>query len=512
MKKKRNTRITFKPYNQDQLILLPPSLKDFITPNHPVQYVSDIVDKIDLEPLMKKYKGGGTSTYHPKMMLKVLVYAYLKNIYSSRSIESALKENVYFMWLSGMNQPDHNTINRFRSDKLKGVLKEVFGQVVELLVDAGLITLKEIYIDGTKIEANANKYSFVWGNSIKSSKERIKKQLQELWEYTQQVAQEELEDTSTLDFEEIDAEKVKQTIEKIDQALKEKDVKKKVKQKLTYAKKNWPDKLQEYDQKQEILSGRNSYSKTDPDATFMRMKEDHMQNGQLKPAYNWQMGTNNQFILNYSLHQVTTDTSTLESHLDGYNELYQKYPEQCTTDAGYGSEQNYEYLDQKDIEAFVKYNYFHKEQKKKWKLDPSKSSNLYYNQEQDCLYCPMGQKMRCIGQKTKKTKNGYTQTYHRYQAQNCAGCNIHGACFKGKGNRIVEISKKLNNYKQTARDKLLSDQGIQKRKQRPADVEAVFGQIKSNKKFKRFLLRGLEKVEIEIGLVSIAHNIAKMAG
>jgi transposase len=226
MEKKRNTRITFKPYNQDQLFLLPPSLDDFIPAGHPVGYVNDIVDKINLDPLLKKYKGGGSSTYHPKMMLKVLVYAYLKNIYSSRMIESALKESVYFMWLSGMNQPDHNTINRFRSDRLKGVLKEVFGRVVELLVEAGLVTLKEVYIDGTKLEANANKYSFVWGRSIKSNKERIRKQLQELWQYTQELAKEEMEDTTSIDFEEIDHKKVQQTIEKIDQALKGKPVKK----------------------------------------------------------------------------------------------------------------------------------------------------------------------------------------------------------------------------------------------------------------------------------------------
>jgi len=508
---KRNKKITFKPYNQKQLFLLPPSIEDFVDDNHPVRTVSKIVDEVDIAPLLAKYQGGGTSTYHPKMMLKVIVFAYLRNVYSSRKIEELLKENVHFMWLSGMNQPDHNTINRFRSDKLKGVVKEVFGQTVELLVEEGVISLKEVFTDGTKMEANANKYTFVWGNAIKTSKERIKKQLQELWDYTQQVAKEELEDTSPSEFEELDSEKVRQTIEKIDQALSGKTVKKKVNDKLKYARKNWPDKLDEYQKKHEVLEGRNSFSKTDTDATFMRMKEDHMKNGQLKPAYNWQMSTNDQFIVNYSIHQTTTDTVVLKEHTENFYELYEKYPEQCTADAGYGSEENYEYLEDKGIEAFVKYNYFHKEQKKKWKLDASKVNNLYYSEDKDCLYCPMGQEMNFIGTKSRKTKNNYIQTYHRYQAKNCQGCHMRGACFKGKGNRTVEISKKLTKYKQNARDKLLSDEGVKKRKQRPADVEAVFGQIKNNKKFKRFLLRGKEKVEIEIGLVSIAHNIAKLA-
>jgi len=224
---KRNKKITFKPYNQKQLFLLPPSIEDFVEENHPVRTVSRIVDEVDIDPLLAKYKGGGTSTYHPKMMLKVIVFAYLRNIYSSRKIEEVLKENVHFMWLSGMNQPDHNTINRFRSDKLQGVVKEVFGQTVELLVEEGVISIKEVFTDGTKMEANANKYTFVWGNAIKTSKERIKKQLQELWDYTQQVAKEELEDTSPSEFEELDSEKVKETIDKIDQALKDKPVKKK---------------------------------------------------------------------------------------------------------------------------------------------------------------------------------------------------------------------------------------------------------------------------------------------
>jgi gas vesicle protein len=190
-------------------------------------------------------------------------------------MEAALKENIYFMWISGMSQPDHNTLNRFRSERLKGVLKQVFGKVVELLVEQGLVNLKEIYIDGTKIESKANRYTFVWGKAIKRNKEKIQKQLEELWSYTQQLAQEELKDTTPTTFDTIDPEKVTDTINKINEALKDKPVSKKVTQKLKYAKKNWPDNLQKYDQQEKILQGRNSYSKTDPDATFMRMKDDH---------------------------------------------------------------------------------------------------------------------------------------------------------------------------------------------------------------------------------------------
>jgi hypothetical protein len=219
------------------------------------------------------------------------------------------------MWLSGMNEPDHNTVNRFRGERLKEVLKPIFVQVVQLLAESGLVSLKELYIDGTKIEANANRYTFVWGNAIKTNKEKMKKQLDELWNYAQNIAAEEMKDTTPLVFEKIDAEKVEQTIAKIDAVLAGKEVSKKVEQKIKYAKKNWPDNLRRYEAQEKIMGTRNSYSKTDTAATFMRMKEDHMKNGQLKPGYNLQVSTNNQIITNYTIHPNPTDTTTLISHL-----------------------------------------------------------------------------------------------------------------------------------------------------------------------------------------------------
>jgi transposase len=170
MQKIDRTNVVFKDYSSNQILLLPPSLEEMIDPNHPVRVVNQVVDSPDIDPLLKKYKGGGTSSYHPRLMLKILVYGYLTNQYSSLKIEQAVTQNIHFMWLSGMSYPDHNTINRFRSDRLKGVLKEVFSQVVLLLVDNGVITLKEVYLDGTKLEAIANRYTFVWGRSIINNK------------------------------------------------------------------------------------------------------------------------------------------------------------------------------------------------------------------------------------------------------------------------------------------------------------------------------------------------------
>jgi transposase len=507
-----SNRAVFKDYNQDQLMLIPPSLEELITPNHPVRLVNDIIDRIDLSSLMRSYEGGGSSSYHPRMLLKVLVYGYLTNTYSSRKLEAAVKENIHFMWLAGMNRPDHHTINRFRSERLKKSIKKIFSRVVMLLAESGVVSLKEVYTDGTKLEAYANKYSFVWGKSIAYNKARISKQLEELWRYTQTLACQEM-GQQVPDFTQLDPDQVERTINQINEALKEKPVKKKIRQKLIYAKKHWPGKLKDYQEKENILGQRNSYSKTDHDATFMRLKEDVMKNGQLKPAYNIQLSTSQQYILQYSVHQKPSDTTTLPAHLEGFKSQYGKMPESITADAGYGSQENYAFFERHQITGYVKYNYFHKEQRESKKkpealLDPN---TLYYNPEQDAYICPMGQVMAHVRTDTEKSETGFQRIRKHYQAENCRDCPLKAKCKPKHENAILRVNHDLMKYKNQAKALLLSEEGVKKRKQRPADVEAVFGQLKENKNFRRFRLRGLEKVGIEMGLVSIAHNIAKLA-
>ena len=510
----------FKTYQPTQAFLLPPSLDELIDQRHPVRTVAQVIDQIDTSALMKKYKGGGASSYHPSMLLKTLVYAYISNIYSSRKIEAACKENIHFMWLAGMNKPDHHTVNRFRSERLRHVLQEVFSQVVLLLADAGQLSLKEVFTDGTKIEANANRYTFVWGKAIKNSRERIKTQLKELWAYSQKVAAEELTDDTPPDFDKIDSTQVKEAIDRINESIRDKPVSKEVKAKLSYAKKNWADKLDQYEAQEQILAGRNSYSKTDKDATFMRMKEDHMGNGQLKPGYNLQISTSNQYIVNYSIHPNPTDTLTLPAHIDQHRELYKELPEVVVADAGYGSEQNYSYLENNGVEAYVKHSYFDKEQKALANshrrnaakdTKPFTTDKLYYNEAQDHYICPMGQVMNKIWEGEERTKSGYLRTGSKYRAQSCAGCPLRVGCHKGKGNRVIEVSHEGQRLKRAAVERLRSDRGIALRKKRCWDVEPVFANLKQNKGFRRFMLRGKEKVLIETGLLAIAHNLKKIA-
>lgn len=508
----KSSRIKFKPYDQNQLMAIPPTFDELICKDHPVRVVNQIIDEINLDPLLRKYKGGGCTSYHPRMLLKILVYAYLSNIYSSRKIEAAVKENIHFMWLAGMKQPDHNTINRFRCDRLKGVMKKVFTQVVLLMAESGHVDLQKAYTDGTKIESKANRYTFVWGKRIKTSRERIAKQLEDLWNYTQEVASEELKDSTPTGFDQMNPEDVRRTIEQIDEALKDKPVEKAIKQKVNYAKKNWANNLERYEKDEQVLGERGSYSKTDTDATFMRMKEDHMKNGQLKPAYNTQISTNNQIITNYTIHQNPGDTKTLKPHMESFKNEYGFMPSEITADAGYGSEENYEYLEQNNVDAYVKYPYFDKERCEKEKAKPVfHVDNLYYNQDQNCYYCPIGQRMDYLGSTKMATDNGFERMISKYQAQNCFGCPMRGMCHRSKGNRIIEVSHRLNELKAKARARLLSEQGVTHRKKRPIEVEAVFGMLKQNMGFRRFLLKGLDKVSIEFGLLAMAHNLKKLA-
>jgi len=510
--KKGNQKVVFKDYISNQVLLLPPNLEELIEANHPVRVVNKVIDSINIDALIAGYSGGRTSSYHPRMLLKVLVYGYLCNVYSSRKLESCTKENIHFMWLSGMQQPDHNTINRFRSERLKDVLKNIFAQTVHLLSKAGHLSLKEVYTDGTKIEANANRYSFVWGKSIKYHQGKMEEQLKELWEYTQSIAKEELKDTAPIDFKAISPEKIAETVNTIHALLKDKEeVPQKIKQKVNYAKQRWAGKRKEYAEQEKILKGRNSYSKTDPDATFMRLKEDHMKNGQLKPAYNLQISTSNQFIVHYTLHHNPADTKTLAPHLRSFEQHLKTKPDVMTADAGYGSEENYQLLAKAKINPFIKYNYFDKEQSKHFFKDNYRSEYLKYDAETDTVICPSGKPMRKTKEYTRKTPDGMTQHYTSYQAESCEGCELRQKCHQSKNNRTVDLNHTLRHLKQQAKTNLLSETGVYHRKKRCYEVEPVFANIKHNKNFRRFNLRGQNKVEIETGLIALAHNLKKAA-
>jgi hypothetical protein len=452
------------------------------------------------------------------MLLKVLFYAYLNNIFSSRKIEKALNENIHFMWLSGRQYPDFRTINNFRSSKLKGKIQEIFSSIVFMLAELGAVDISKVsFTDGTKIEANANRYTFVWRGSInyhkKNLEDKLKKILNEINAQIKRDSEEQnndMFDSNSITKAQIE-QKVKELNEKLRSSSLSEKQQKRIEKKLNNIKEKDLARLQRYEDSLDVMGeNRNSYSKTDTDATFMMMKEDHMKNGQLKPAYNTQISTQNQIITNFGVYQNRTDYGTFIPHLNQFYANYQFYPSVSVADAGYGNEENYEFLEKQGIKNYVKYNWFHKEQKRKFKQDISNISNLYYNKEEDYFVCPIGQRMSRVGTRHRTTENGYKQEIAVYQAQNCRGCPLRSVCNTSKSNRKIYVNHNLLRHKNIAKENLLSEQGIAYRKQRSYEPESVFGQIKQDRGFRRFLLRGLDKVEVEFGLVAITHNLMKM--
>jgi transposase len=499
------SRAVFKHYSQGQICLFPRSLDEKIPENAPVRLVSQIVDNLDISEITKSYKGGGCSSYNPRMMLKLILFAYLNNMYSCRKIEKQNLENIHYMWLTGMQEPDHNTINLFRSSRLKDTIHHIFTQVVLMLVDMGYLSLDVLYVDGTKLESRANRYTFVWRKTVEKNKSKLEaKILMILKQVEEGIAQDNQPDDEPP--KPINSKELKERIAAMN---REEFSKEDVKAVKILEEKHLP-KLQEYEKHLETLETRNSYSKTDPSATFMRLKDDHMKNGQLKPAYNLQIGTENQFITHFDFFSNRNDFFTLIPFNNGFKERYQKMPKKQVADSGYGSEENYEFMQIEQIEAFVKYPLFHKEQKKKYKNNAFLAQNLYYNAEKDYFVCPMGQHMENVGTSKRKSESGYSSTVTFYEAKKCNGCTFKCLCHKAKENRRIEVNHKLNEYRKNARQLLTCEEGLYHRCRRPIEPEAVFGQTKANKHYERFRHFGIEMIKMDFGIFAIAFNLGKM--
>lgn len=500
-------KVVYKSYNPNDNLLLPPCLGDYLPQNHPARVVSAMIDRLDISGIEAGYAGGGTSCYNPRMLLKVIVYAYLNNVYSGRQMEKLLVENIAYMWLSGMQTPDFRTINLFRSKRLAGKFDDIFTQIVILLHDENLVSLKVQYIDGTKIESVANKYTFVWKGSTEKNKAKLEANVRSALEAAETaLAMENAEEHHELTSEEM-ARRADRILRKMDEeGISDKRMRKSVEKVRSES----SSKMQEYEDKLETLGERNSYSNTDPDATFMRMKEDAMNNGQTKPGYNIQIATENQFITNYGIFWRPTDQGTLIPFLTSFSDRYGMQSDEVCADSGYGSEQNYAHMFGSGIVPYVKYNMFHAEEHRKYKNNPFLTQNMFYNADKDYYVCPMGQHLEHIGDMRSKSELGYESTVSRYRAQDCIRCPLRGMCYKGMSDRrTIEVNRQANAYRAEAKRLLTSERGLHHRSNRPIEPEAVFGDIKQNHGFRRFRLKSNVKVNVEFGLVALAHNLRK---
>lgn len=508
-------KLHFRPYIPNQTVLFPQRIDEDIAENDPVRMINAIVDSLNLDNFRKLYKATGRCPYHPKMMLKVILYAYMNNVYSCRKIEKLLLRDIHYIWLAGHEKPDFITINRFRN-RVKEEINNVFTQLVLLLASKGFVSLDVEYIDGTKIESKANKYTFVWRKSVEKNRAKLQEKIRALLQQVDEAAaQDNSGENASVEFtpsmlSDI-ANELREALEQ-EPETKDKEEKKVRRQKKKQIKEleACRDKLMEYDNHLDILGERNSYSKTDRDATFMRMKEDAMKNGQTKPGYNLQTGTENQFIIDFGIFPDPADTLTFIPFLNSFRQRYNRLPATGVADSGYGSEENYHFMEENGVEAFVKYNYFHKEQRPRYVPDPFRPDSLYYNAEEDYYVCPMGQHMNRIGTKRGKTESGYVTESARYKAQRCEGCPLRGSCFKAAGNRIIEVNHRLNEYKRRARERLTCEEGIKHRGRRCIEPEAVFGQMKYNMAYRRFRHFGKDKVTMDFAFFAIAFNIKKL--
>ena len=506
----------FRSYDPDQTLLFPQRIDRDIPKDDPVRILKSVIESLDLSGFKKLYHERGRSPYHPKMMLMVILYSYMNNVYSCRKIEKLLYRDIYYIWLSGYQKPDFATINRFRN-RVKNEIGHIFTLLVLILVEKGFVTLEVEYLDGTKIESKANKYTFVWRKSVERNREKLLEKIRVLLQQiNEQMAQDKAADVDTLELTpqtlcEISKE-FKEALGSAPEAkTKEEKAAQRGKNKMFKELERHGEKLAEYNSRLEQMEGRNSISKTDPSATFMRMKEDAMCNGQTKPGYNLQISSENQFITDFALFPNPTDTLTFIPFLGSFPGRYGRFPKRVVADSGYGSEENYRFLDEAGIEGFVKYNRFHLEHRPRYKPDTFHPDSLYYNEEGDYYICPMGQRMSRTGTLQTRTEGGYISQSACYRAIRCKGCPLRCLCYKAKANqRTIRVNHRLNAYKRKACELLTSEEGIKERGRRCIEPEAVFGQMKSNMAYRRFRHMGKDKVVMDFTFFAIAFNIKKL--
>lgn len=507
----------FRPNRQDQLMLLPPNLEEMIPEKDLVRVVDRFVESLPRQILEKRLrKVRGRPRYHPRVMLKILLYSYSQGIYSSRKIARAMRRDVYFMWLAGMERPDFNTVNRYRTVYLGECLEEIFSELSEFLLEEGYVKGEDYFVDGTILEADARQSSAVWRKNVERYAAAVRKRASEILQEVERVNQEEdayygdkdLEETgqeSELTSEQIEqaAQRIATELEKKQEELDRTELRRR--QREVRKLRQEGEKLRGYEEQEKQLQGRNSYSKTDPDATFMRMK-----NGELRAGYNLQIGTENGFVLGYSLSQTPNDAASLSAHLEARKRQgLSEAPQNLIADAGYGSEENYDLLKQEEIEAYVKYPGWYREVK--GKLRPFEKAAFEYDERSDEFICPAGRRLQFIEEKEITRKSGYVSRERIYKSPDCSGCQWKEQCTRSEGNRSLRHLPLLAQYQQEVREKLGSEHGEDLRKRRGWEVETPFAMMKKNLAFVRFHLRGCAKATREIGYLMTALNLRRLA-
>lgn len=498
-----------------------------VSSTHIVRLIDAFVDSIPNEILLKdNVSTTGRPLSHPAIMLKILLFAYSRQTYSGRKIELMLEENIPMRWLARDNHYSYHTINNFRSSShASELIKQSFVYFSLALKDHDLIKDDAVFIDGTKIEADANKYSFTWKKSVQKYHNSLKEKASALYEELvekQVIESMDLETVQSSSGMELISENITEEIAKLNEEIEQEpkvikggSPKKRRRRFLGKTKrqldKDFIPRAKKYEEAERIFQGRNSFSKTDHDATFMCMKEDPMRNRELKPGYNLQIATHNQFVLDYGLFANPTDTRTLVPFLKQFHST--DFFNYIVADAGYGSEYNYtSIIDQFEKEPLIPYNTFLKEQKRKFKNDISKPQNWPYNEEDDYYIDHLGVRFSFYRYSTRKDKYGFKRDLKIYQADKIQLSSELDELAKTSSGRQrqIQVNQTWNYYKGKIKENLSSDEGQSVYRRRKYDVEPVFGRMKRDFGVRRTHLRGQKPVENDIGLVLMSMNLVKL--
>ena len=492
----------------------------FIAADDPVRLVSAVVERMEIEKIERSYSRDGRNEYPPRILLKVLIYAYMRQIYSTREIERACRENICFMYLLGdYPVPDHNTIARFRAERLVDCEKELLEQFVGMLKEWGFVSLATVFIDGTKIEANANRYSFVWKKSTEKKltklRAQIGKELPELvrklggkWHVPEEPQIHHLKKLRKKLYARAEAEQLSWVTGKGHH--------KKPLQKAIETVNSWLEKWKKYTQDLHICGDRNSYCKTDHDATFMHMKEDHMRNGQLKPGYNVNVATSEEFIIGNYISADRTDVHTLIP----FAEYLKRYGiKNICVDSGYESEENYCWFEENgELKLYVKPSNHEQRKTRKYRTDISRRENMAYDAEADTYTCANGKTITFDGVKKSKSQNGFEMETSVYSCKDCSGCPLKEKCIRACGSKkplaerskVIYVSKRFARQRSEMEERINTAEGKLIRVNRSIQAEGVFAMVKEDMGFRRFLLRSAVKVEVEWTLLSLAYNVLKL--
>ena len=488
-------------------VVLPLDLGICIPEGDFVFKVAEICESLDYTELFNTYLRSWRKV-NPITMFEILVFGYMEHLYSGREIAKACKTDIRFMWLlNGEPAPSHATISRFQDDKLSEVIEGLFFQFVEKLYQMGEIKFKNLFVDGTKIEAYANKYTFVWKKTVEKNLVKLNKKIEAIL----LVLAERYGFKDFINIEECYESLIRQAAWSNLVFATGKGKHKTQLQKDIEMLESFLLKKNEYLSHLGRLGNRNSYSKTDVDATFMRMKEDRMKNGQLKPGYNVQIGVESEYIVGIGVFSNRSDVNTLIPFLNRIHDRTRRRFEQIIADAGYESSENYLYLEENGQKCFIKPTNYEISKKRTYKTNPFAVENMEYNEKRDEYTCPDGRKLKFRREVVKTTENGYTVSTKYYSNDRCGRCPYRGKCHKSKaGYRTVKVNQVLNEYRPKTLEALTSEEGVLLRMNRSIQVEGVFGVLKEDYRFRRFLTRGKQNVETQLFLLAFALNIEKL--